>query len=57
MLGSENYRGSHFTLGVGETESRRDQEEGDDLDSHTEVRRFCRSRRDQEEGSSAGPSS
>ena len=29
-------------------ESRRDQEEGGELDSHEEVRRFCGSRRDQE---------
>ena len=31
-------------------ESRRDQEEGGELDSHEEVRRFCGSRRDQEAG-------
>ena len=31
-------------------ESRRDQEEGGELDSHEEVRRFCVSKRDQEEG-------
>ena len=37
------------------TESRRDQEEGGELDSHEEVRRFCGSRRDQEEGGGAGP--
>ena len=36
-------------------ESRRDQEEGGELDSHEEVRRFCGSRRDQEEGGGAGP--
>ena len=30
--------------------SRRDQEEGGELDSHKEVRHFCQSRRDQEEG-------
>ena len=39
------------------TESRRDQEEGGELDSHKEVRRFCGSGRDQEEGGGAGPSS
>ena len=38
-------------------ESRRDQEEGGELDSHEEVRRFCGSRRDQEEGCGAGPTS
>ena len=32
------------------TESRRDQEEGEELDSQEEVRHFCGSRRDQEEG-------
>ena len=32
------------------TESRRDQEEGGELDSHEEVRHFCGSRWDQEEG-------
>ena len=31
------------------SESRRDQEEGGDLDSHEEVRLICGSRRDQEE--------
>ena len=36
------------------TESRRDQEEGGELDSHEEVRRFCGSRRDQEEEGGAG---
>ena len=39
------------------TESRRDQEEGDELYYHEEVRCFCGSRRDQEEGGGAGPSS
>ena len=38
-----------------QTEFRRDQEEGCELDSHKEVRRFCGSRRDQEEGGGAGP--
>ena len=36
-------------------ESRQDQEEGGELDSHEEVRHFCGSRRDQEEGGGAGP--
>ena len=31
-------------------ESRRDEEEGGELDSHEEVRRICGSRRDEEEG-------
>ena len=35
-------------------ESRRDQEEGGELDCHEEVRRFCGSRRDQEKEGSAG---
>ena len=39
------------------TESRRDQEDGGELDTQEEVRHFCGSRRDQEEGGSAGPSS
>ena len=38
-------------------ESRRDQEEGGELDSHEQVRLICGSRRDQEEGGGAGPSS
>ena len=38
-------------------ESRRDQEEGGELDSHEEVRRFCGSKRDQEEAGGAGPTS
>ena len=38
------------------TESRRDQEDGGELDS-LEVRHFCGSRRDQEEGGGAGPAS
>ena len=38
-------------------ESRRDQQEGDDLDSHEKVRHFCGSWGDQEEGGGAGPSS
>ena len=33
--------------------SRRDQEEGGELDCHEEVRRFCGSRRDQEAGGGA----
>ena len=37
------------------TESRWDQEEGSELDSHEEVRHFCGSRRGQEEGGGAGP--
>ena len=40
----------------GPTQSRRDQEEGGELDSHEEVRHFCGSRRDEEEGGGAGPS-
>ena len=36
--------------------TRRDQEEGGELDSHEEVRHFCGSRRDQKEGGGAGPS-
>ena len=40
----------------GQNESRRDQEEGGELDSHEEARQFCGSRRDQEEGGGAGPS-
>ena len=39
------------------SESRRDQEEGGELDSHAEVRLICGSRRDQDDGSGAGPSS
>ena len=39
------------------TESRRDQEEGGELDSHEEVRRFCGSRPDQKVGGGAGPTS
>ena len=34
---------------VRDTGSRRDQEEGGELDSHEEVRHFCGSRRDQED--------
>ena len=37
--------------------TRRDQDEGGELDSHEEVTRFCGSRRDQEEGGGAGPTS
>ena len=37
--------------------SRRDQEEGVELNSHEEVGCFCGSRRNQEEGGGAGPSS
>ena len=37
------------------SESRRDQEEGGELDSYEEVRHFWGSRRDQEEGGGAGP--
>ena len=40
-----------------EAESRRDQDEGGEMDSHEEVRRFCGSRPDQEEGGGAEPSS
>ena len=38
-------------------ESSRDQEEGGELDSYEEVKRFCGSRRDQDEGGGTGPSS
>ena len=38
------------------SESRRDEEEGGELDSQEEVRLICGSRRDQEEGGGAGPS-
>ena len=41
----------------GQHESRRDQEEGGELDSHEKVRHLRRSQRDQEEGSGAGPTS
>ena len=37
-----------------ESESRRDQEEGGELNSHEEVGHFCGSTRDQEEGGGAG---
>ena len=36
-------------------ESRRDQEEGGELDSQEEIRLICESRPDQEEGGDAGP--
>ena len=38
---------------VAHAESRRDQEEGGELDSQEEVRHFCGSRRDQEKGGGA----
>ena len=38
-------------------ESRRDQEEGGELDSHEDVKHICGSRRDQEDGGDAGPTS
>ena len=38
------------------SESRQDQEEGSELDSHEEVSLINGSRRDQEEGGGAGPS-
>ena len=47
------------SLVFGCTESRRDQEEGSELDSHEELDnhlRICGSRRDQEGGGGAGPS-
>ena len=47
------------SLVFGCTESRRDQEEGSELDSHEELDnhlRICGSRRDQEQGGGAGPS-
>ena len=37
------------------SEFRRDQEEGAEMDSHEELRRFYGSRRDEEEGDGAGP--
>ena len=39
------------------SETKPDQEEGGELDSHEEVRCFCGSRQDQGEGDGAGPSS
>ena len=41
---------SHELSCLSGSESRRDQQEGGELDSHEEVRHFCESRRDQEEG-------